>query len=105
MRSNGVTRLLAAAASCLPLAPAAAADLPVPIAARGAVTVAVVPNYPPLEFRDPATGALTGFDVELGEALARKLGIKFAWQETSFDQMMPALTTGRVDAWTRSCRA
>ncbi len=91
-------RLLAAAALCLPATLAAAADLPAPIAQRGAITVAVVPNYPPLEFRDPATGALTGFDVELGEAIARKLGIKIVWQETSFDQMIPALTTGRVDA-------
>ena len=58
----------------------------------------MVPNYPPLEFRDPATNALTGFDIELGDAIAGKLGIKSTWQETSFDQMMPALATGRVDA-------
>src|SRR5437667_7387965 len=51
-----------------------------------------------MEFRDPATSTLTGFDVELGEALGRKLGIKIVWQETSFDQMMPAIATGRVDA-------
>jgi len=65
-------RLLAAAALCLPATLAAAADLPAPIAARGAITVAVVPNYPPLEFRDPATGTLTGFDVELGEAIGNR---------------------------------
>jgi len=97
MRDTSTNRLLAAALLCLPVT-LAAAELPAPIAARGAMTVAVVPNYPPLEFRDPATGALTGFDVELGEAIARKLGIKVGWQETSFDQMLPALTTGRVDA-------
>src|SRR6266702_8318260 len=51
-----------------------------------------------MEFRAPATNTLTGFDVELGEALGRKLGVKIAWQETSFDQMMPAIATGRVDA-------
>ena len=84
--------LVAAALLWLPTAVAAAADLP------AAITVAVVPNYPPLEFRDPATGALTGFDVELGEAIGQKLGVKWTWQETSFDQMLPALTTGRVGA-------
>ena len=90
--------ILAVAAFCLPSLCAGAAELPAGIAAKGEMTVAVVPNYPPLEFRDPATNALTGFDVELGEAIARKLGVKLVWQETSFDQMMPAITTGRVDA-------
>ena len=77
---------------------AMAVELPPEIAKQGSLKVAIVPNYPPLEFRDPATHALTGFDVELGEALGRKLGVKIIWQETSFDQMMPAITTGRVDA-------
>jgi polar amino acid transport system substrate-binding protein len=89
---------LAAALLCLLAATPAAASLPDAVANRGILAVAVVPNYPPMEFRDPATDALTGFDIELGEALARKLGLRIAWQETSFEQMMPALATGRVDA-------
>jgi polar amino acid transport system substrate-binding protein len=75
-----------------------AIELPPDIAKQGSLKVAVVPNYPPMEFHDPATNTLTGFDVELGEALGRKLGVKIAWQETSFDQLMPAIATGRVDA-------
>jgi len=75
-----------------------AVELPPEIAKQGSIKIAIVPNYPPMEFRDPATNTLTGFDVELGEALGRKLGVKIAWQETSFDQMMPAIATGRVDA-------
>src|SRR5258708_20713432 len=75
-----------------------AVELPPEITKQGGLKVAVVPNYPPREFRDPATNTLTGFDVELGEALGRKLGVKIAWQETSFDQLMPAIATGRVDA-------
>ena len=61
------------------------------------ISAAVVSNYPPLEFKDPASGKLTGFDVDLGEALAAKLGTKIKWEETSFDQMMSSLATGRVD--------
>ncbi len=56
-----------------------------------------MPNYPPFEYKDPATDELTGFDVDLGEALAAKLGVKLQWEETGFDQMMSALTTNRVD--------
>jgi polar amino acid transport system substrate-binding protein len=61
------------------------------------ITAAVVSNYPPLEFKDPATGKLTGFDIDLGEALAAKAGTTIKWEETSFDQMMSSLATGRVD--------
>lgn len=61
------------------------------------LVAAIVPNYPPFEYKDPATDQLTGFDVDLGEALAAKLGVKIEWQETSFDQMMSALSTHRAD--------
>jgi len=86
------TLLLGAAAS------ASAVELPLDIARQGSIKVAIVPNYPPMEFRDPATNTLSGFDVELGEALGRKLGLKLLWEETSFDQMMPGIASGRVDA-------
>ena len=76
---------------------ALAVELPAEITKRGSIKLAVVPNYPPMEFKDPATATLTGFDVELGEALARKLGVKPVWQETSFDQLMPGLATQRFD--------
>jgi polar amino acid transport system substrate-binding protein len=77
---------------------AMAIELPAEIAKRGSIKVAIVPNYPPMEFRDPATNALAGFDIELGEALGRKLGIKLEWEETSFAQFMPSIASGRVDA-------
>jgi polar amino acid transport system substrate-binding protein len=89
---------LAAALIGAATASVSAVELPPEIAKQGSIKVAIVPNYPPMEFRDPATSTLTGFDVELGEALGRKLGVRIVWQETSFDQMMPAIATGRVDA-------
>ncbi|MFP3614160.1 ABC transporter substrate-binding protein [Paraburkholderia sp. DD10] len=64
---------------------------------KSTLVAAIVPNYPPFEYKDPTTDKLMGFDVDLGEALAAKLGVKLEWQETSFDQMMSALTTHRVD--------
>ncbi len=68
-----------------------------PVAGNGTLTAAIVPNYPPFEYKDPATDELTGFDVDLGVALAAKMGVKLKWEETNFDQMMSALTTHRVD--------
>lgn len=64
---------------------------------KNPIVAAIVPNYPPFEYKDPSTDKLAGFDVDLGEALAAKLGVKIQWQETSFDQMMNAVATKRVD--------
>jgi polar amino acid transport system substrate-binding protein len=92
-------RLLVAAALFGAMsASALAIELPAEIAKRGSIKVALVPNYPPMEFRDPATNTLSGFDIDLGDAIGKKLGLKIEWQETSFDQFMPSISTGRVDA-------
>jgi len=80
-----------------PLSHAQSAAPPIPSIGKSTLVAAIVPNYPPFEYKDPATDNLMGFDVDLGEALAAKLGVKLEWQETSFDQMMSALTTKRVD--------
>jgi len=60
---------LTAALTCAAIAPSVAIELPPEIVKQGGIKVAIVPNYPPLEFKDPATNTLTGFDVELGAAL------------------------------------
>jgi polar amino acid transport system substrate-binding protein len=76
---------------------ARAQDLPERIKTAKTVVVANVPNYPPMEFKDPKTATLTGLDIDLGEALAKKLGVAFKWEEIAFEQMVPSLTTGRAD--------
>ena len=73
------------------------AELPASIKAKGELVVAIMPNYPPMDFKDPATNTLTGLDYDLGNALAERLGVKIKWQETGFEQMINALTTDRVD--------
>lgn len=74
-----------------------AADLPASIKDKGEIVVAIMPNYPPMDFKDPATNTLTGLDYDLGNALGERLGVKVKWQETGFEQMINALTTDRVD--------
>lgn len=72
-------------------------ELPERIAAKKEIVIANVPNYPPLEFKDPKTGTLTGLDIDLGNAIAEKLGVTVKWEEISFEQMVSALNTGRAD--------
>jgi polar amino acid transport system substrate-binding protein len=87
-------RLLAATAVAAVLTPLASLSAH---ADTATLTAAIVPNYPPFEFKDPETAELKGFDVDLGKALAAKVGLQLAWQETSFDQMLNSLATNRVD--------
>ena len=86
-----------AALASLAATSALAQALPDRIKEAKAIVVANVPNYPPMEFKDPRTATLTGLDIDLGQALAKKLGVEFKFTEISFEQMVSSLTTGRAD--------
>jgi len=52
--------------------------------------------YPPFEMTDP-NGKPSGVSVDLATALAKSLGRPVIIQNTSFDGLIPALKTGKVD--------
>ena len=55
--------------------------------------------YPPETIKDPNTGKLSGFIVEITEEAARQLGWKVEWTaEVGFQDMFEGLKTGRYDA-------
>jgi polar amino acid transport system substrate-binding protein len=87
--------LAALAATCATAA--LAGEVPERIKKAGKIVIATQPNYAPIAYKDPATNKLVGFDIELGEAIAKELGVAVEWQEIVFAQMLPSLTTGRVD--------
>jgi polar amino acid transport system substrate-binding protein len=74
-----------------------AAELPDAVRQAGELRVSVNAIYPPMEYKDTASGQLTGLDVDLGEALAKRLGVRIVWAESAFEQLMPSLATGRAD--------
>lgn len=74
-----------------------AESLPERIKSAGKVVVANQPNYPPMEYKDPATNTLMGVDIDLGLALAKQLGTTVEWADIGFEQMISSLETGRVD--------
>jgi polar amino acid transport system substrate-binding protein len=78
------------AAPLLLLALTAAAPVPAHL------SVGIYPSYPPLDMRDPASGALQGFDIELGQRLAERLHTNFDLQETAFAQLVASVQTGRI---------
>ncbi|WP_206815247.1 ABC transporter permease subunit [Chroococcus sp. FPU101] len=56
------------------------------------------PTFPPFEMQDKATGKLTGFDVELLEAIGEELKRPIEWVSLPFDGLIPALQSGSIDA-------
>ncbi|ADU68544.1 ABC transporter substrate-binding protein [Pantoea sp. At-9b] len=90
--------LLSAVSAALLLQSSAWADIAVPASIKEkGLTVAIMPNYPPMDFKDPASNQLTGVDYDLGMAIGQKLGVKINWQEIAFEQMVNAVVTKRVD--------
>jgi len=54
-------------------------------------------GYPPYTIKDPSTGKLTGYAVDIGNYIGEETGWKVAWIETSSDTKIPDLSTGKFD--------
>jgi polar amino acid transport system substrate-binding protein len=61
------------------------------ISADGKLTIGTDPSYEPSEFKQG--GKIVGFDIDLGTAIATKLGLTADFQESKFDAILPALGT------------
>ena len=75
----------------------AVGQVPPDIRAAGVLRLGTSPTYAPLEYKDPATNALIGLDIDLGNALAARLDLKPEWIEQGFEQLIVSLDTGRID--------
>jgi cystine transport system substrate-binding protein len=79
------------------LAPAIAGENLSAITKAGVFKVGTEGTYAPFTFHD-ASGKLVGFDVEIGEAVAAKLGVKAEFVEGKWDGLIAGLDAGRYDA-------
>ncbi len=62
----------------------------------GKLTIGLDDSYPPMEFRDDKNN-LVGFDIDLGNELAKKLGVKSEVTTTDFNGILLALKSGKFD--------
>jgi ABC-type amino acid transport substrate-binding protein len=96
-----LARLAAVAGLLLCLVPwsgsAAAGEVLERIASTGALRVCIWPDYYGITFRDPRTGRLTGVDAELSAELARELGVRLQYVDSSFPRLIPDLLESRCD--------
>jgi len=67
------------------------------IKAAGVFKVGTEGTYAPFTYHD-ASGALVGFDVEIGQAIAKRLGVKAQFVEGKWDGLIAGLDAKRYDA-------
>jgi His/Glu/Gln/Arg/opine family amino acid ABC transporter permease subunit len=61
------------------------------------VRVGTEGTYPPFTYKDPRTQKLTGYDIEVVEAVAKKAGWRLQFVQSTFDALFPALDANRID--------
>lgn len=66
------------------------------IKTSGKVVVGTSADYAPYEFVDDA-GKITGFDVELMEEIAKRMGVELVWTDMPFDSLIAAVQEGKID--------
>jgi polar amino acid transport system substrate-binding protein len=76
---------------------ALAAKVPAAIKSDGKVLIGTDSSYAPNEFLDTDGKTVIGFDVDLFNAVAAKLGLKTEWQSAVFDAIIPGLQSGKYE--------
>ena len=82
---------------------AVADAVPGDISALGTLLVATNPTFPPAEFRTPVEfrdverGEVTGFEVELMEAVAEELGLEVEWLDVAFPEVIESVAAEEAD--------
>jgi polar amino acid transport system substrate-binding protein len=74
-----------------------AAMVPAAIKSKGTLTVGVDSTYPPAEYVDTDGKTVRGFDIDLFNAVAAKLGLKTDYQSAAFDSIIPGVLSGKYD--------
>jgi len=92
LKTLAAAALLQAAA----LTPALAGDDLAAIKSAGAIKIGTEGTYAPFTYHD-TSGKLVGFDVEIGEAIAAKLGVKAEFIEGKWDGLIAGLDAKRYD--------
>jgi polar amino acid transport system substrate-binding protein len=75
---------------------AAAALLPAKVAKAGKLIIGTSPNYAPNEYKDDA-GNPVGWAIEMGDAVARRLGLTAEYQVARFENIIPGIVGGKID--------
>lgn len=90
-------RTLFALATALAFTLPAHADQLADIKAKGQIVIGVLGTDEPNSFLDPKTREVIGYEVDLGRAIAAKLGVKPVFKQIAVAARIPELQQGHVD--------
>ncbi|MGH3329327.1 MAG: ABC transporter substrate-binding protein [Streptomycetales bacterium] len=76
---------------------ALAAKVPKEISSDGAIKIGTDLSYPPNEFVGEDGTTPVGWDIELGKAIAAKLGLDAEFTNAKFDAIIPGLESGKYE--------
>jgi polar amino acid transport system substrate-binding protein len=71
--------------------------VPDAIKSDGKVLIGTDASYAPNEFLDTDGKTVIGWDVDLFNAVAAKLGLKTEWQSATFDAIIPGVQSGKYE--------
>lgn len=71
-------------------------DLLAQIQEKGVITIGTEGTYSPNSYHDE-NGKLVGFDVEVAEKIAEKLGVRAEFVESKWDSLFAGMDSGRID--------
>lgn len=54
-------------------------------------------DYRPFEYHDEKTNKMVGYDIDLAEAIAKKIGVPLEVKEMQFTSLIPTLQNGQAD--------
>ncbi|GIX13848.1 MAG: amino acid ABC transporter substrate-binding protein [Paracoccaceae bacterium] len=96
MLKGWLARGLAVIGMVAALAPAVEARTLDQILSEGKIRIGINPNFPNMSVRN-ASGEWEGFDIEIGKAIAKALGVEPEWVPTETPQRVPFLVSDRID--------
>jgi polar amino acid transport system substrate-binding protein len=76
---------------------ALAAKVPAAIKTAGKIIIGTDSSYAPSEYLDTDGKTVVGFDVDLFNAVAAKLGLTTDWQSAKFDAIIPGVGSGKYN--------
>lgn len=77
---------------------ALAAGVPEAIKSSGTIQFGTDASYAPMEYIDTDGSTIIGADVDLGNAIAAKLGLKAQWTNSNFDSLIVGVTNGKFNS-------
>lgn len=84
------------AAAPEPSGSATTAEIDTPFAGK-TLTLATDANYPPCQFFEEGSDTMVGYEVDLWDAIAAKLGVTLTVENTQFASLIPGVQSGRYD--------